>query len=342
MGSSSYSHDDYSARVAYRSAHAIPTFSHTDDIRSGRVDSKVNDRLSPFEKTRESRDSEEHPVTIPIGVIMDTTGSMGSVPVTLEARLPKLMGSFLDDKASGKDYLGGAYPAILVGAVDDYDAVSSYGFGKKDNGALQVGQFESGIEIDQDLEQIWLTGYGGGTYEESYDLAVYFFARHTVHDHWEKRGRKGYLFIIGDEKPYPKVLKDQVKNVIGDSLQEDIPFEAILEEVQERYHVFFIIPNLTSHYGDPVLRNRWMELLGQQNVILLDDPEKVCEAIVSAVAICEDYVGIDDLISDGVIDRSTANALLKISGDGSGGLKAYKTDGGILPAPTDSDDALVV
>lgn len=337
MGSSSYSHDDYTARVNYRHAHAIPTFSYDADVRSGKVASKVSDRLNPFGKTRESRDSEEHPVTIPIGVIMDTTGSMGSVPVTLEARLPKLMGSFLDDKASGKDYLGGAYPAILVGAVDDYEAMGYDG-----NGALQVGQFESGIEIDQDLESIWITGRGGGTYEESYDLATYFFARHTVHDHWEKRGRKGYLFIIGDEKPYPYVSAHQVKDIIGDNLQSNIPFEEILREAKERYHVFFIIPNLTSHYNDPALHKRWTELLGQQNVILLEDPNKVCETIVSAVAICEENVGVDDLLKDGVMDGTTALALKKLSDSASGGLKKYSTSTGNLPVPTGDDDALLV
>ena len=39
---------------------------------------------------------------------------------------------------------------------------------------------------------------------ESYELAMYFMARHTALDCHEKRGKRGYLFIIGDEMAYPQ------------------------------------------------------------------------------------------------------------------------------------------
>lgn len=316
MGNSSYSDDTYRARVNYRAATATPVFKHDTDIKTGKTKAATDPHMSPKGVTRESRDSVDHPITVPIGTILDTTGSMADVPRLIEAKLSKLMGHFLDDKASGKDYLGGGYPAILIGAVDDYDAqICVYPDG---DGCLQVGQFESGIEIDNDLERLWLTRNGGGTYQESYELALYFFARHTVHDHFEKRHRKGYLFLIGDEKAYPSVSREQVKAVIGDTIQSNISLAEIVAEVKERYHVFFIIPNLTQHYSDPALRQHWVELLGQQNVLMLDNPDNICEMIVSAVALCEQHVGLADLISDGVatgvdaalvpLSRSTAIA----------------------------------
>jgi len=313
MGGSSYSHDAYSARAAFRVASATPVFKHDSDVRTGKAAAAVHANLNPYNvKLRESRDSEEHATTIPIGILLDTTGSMAEVPKIIEARLPRLMGSFLDDKASGKRYLGDGYPAILIGAVDDYDAQIRCGYSPSASGCLQVGQFESGIEIDNDLERLWLTGHGGGTYEESYQLGIYFFARHTAHDHFEKRGRKGYLFIIGDEHAYGTVAASEVKDVIGDTIQADIPLASILAEAGRLYHTFFILPNLTQHYGDGNLRAYWMKLIGQQNVILLDDPEKVCEAIVSAVALCERHVGIADLVGDGVAS-GIENALVPLS-----------------------------
>lgn len=328
MGASTYSSDDHAARISYRSVSGTPTFKHDADIHSGRVTAAVAKNLDPKGvKIRESRDSDAHPIALPIGVIMDTTGSMMDVPPILEKNLSRLMGCFLDDKASGKKYIGDAYPAILIGAVDDYNAMYSYSHSP--SGTLQVGQFESGIEIDNDLENLWLTGHGGGTYEESYDLALYFFARHTVHDHFEKRGRKGYLFLIGDEKLYPRVEKSQVKEIIGDALQDSIPVDQIIAEVKERYHVFFLIPNLTQHFGDPKLKEFWVSKLGQQNVILLDDPAKVCEAIVSAVALCEENVGIDDLMSDGVADGSVSQALAPLAA-AKGDLAKYSAES--LPA----------
>lgn len=329
MGSSNYSKEDYNTRSTLRSSTAASkgisvnaaTFAHDHDIKSGSIAAAVHATLNPEGvKIRESRDSKEHPVSVPIGVIMDTTGSMAQVPSMLQKDLTKLMGCFLDDKASGKKYLGDGYPAILIGAVDDYYA-QKYGHGGE--GSLQVGQFESGIEIDDNLTNIWLTGNGGGSYEESYDLAMYFFARHTVHDHWEKRHRKGYLFIIGDEKTYPKVDKEAVEAVLGEKIGEDIPIKAMVDEVKKRYHLFFIVPNMTSHYGDEVLRKHWLPLVGQQNFIELADPHKICETIVGAVAICEEHVGIDEIGADLGFDTTALVALSKyapVAGHSAGGL----------------------
>jgi hypothetical protein len=304
MGASSFHRDDYSARSTVRKAAAArtgtsvraATFAYDYDVKAGKA-SGVHKSLNPHGvKLRESRDSEQHPITVPIIVGLDTTGSMQEVPALIQGELPKLMGHFLEDKASGKRYLGDGYPAIMIAAIDDCPAMGG-------EGALQVGQFESGIEIDNDLTNLWLTGNGGGTYEENYDLLLYFAAEHTAHDHWERRGRKGYLFLIGDEHPYDPIRADHVKTVIGDTIQ-NTPAETVLRKAQERYHVFMIIPNMTSHYHDKDLRKYWMSLVGQQNLILLEDPKRICAAIAGAVAICEEHIGVADLKADGVFEEA--------------------------------------
>lgn len=306
MGGSAFSRDDYNDRVSIRSstarakgiAYTSAVFEHDHNIRTGKAEEKVHASLEPKGvKIREARDSEVHPVSVPIMIGLDTTGSMNTVPSMIQAALPKLIGHFIDDKASGKKYLGEGYPAILISACDDYAAQKSRGIAHG-NGCLQVGQFESGIEIDDNLSNLWLTGNGGGTLFENYDLLVYFAARHTSHDHWEKRGRKGYLFLIGDEQAYD-VNQATVKDVIGDTLQDDIPFKEIVKEAQERYHIFFVIPKMTSHYHEKWLEKFWTSHLGQ-NVLHLENPDKICELIVSTVAIHEEHVGLDDLIADNV------------------------------------------
>jgi hypothetical protein len=273
---------------------AAATFDYDYKIKQGEAPPTVNERMKPYKVNRESRDSNGQ-AKIPIGVIFDTTGSMQDVPKILQERLPKLFDAFISDKKSGKNYLGNSYPDILMGAVDDFDAM-------RGDGALQVGQFESGIEIDDDISRLWLTGRGGGSYEESYELAMYFFAKHTANDHWDRRRRKGYLFLIGDEHAYPAVSARQIREIIGDSVTEDIPLEDMVKELRKRYHTFFIIPNMTSHYGDKQLLKYWTNLLGQQNVLELKDPTKICEMIVGAVAICENYVGVEDVSTDFGID----------------------------------------
>jgi hypothetical protein len=334
MGGSYYSKDDYksrtTSRVNYASAMGITedkaTFKYDTDIKSGAIDAKVHASLEPKGvKIRESRDSDAHPISVPIAVITDTTGSMQEVPRMIQKALSKLMGHFLDDKASGKKYLGEGYPAIMIGAVDDYDAMAMF----KHAGTFQIGQFESGIEIDDNLTNLWITGHGGGTYEEEYELAAYFMARHTVHDHFEKRGRKGYVFFIGDEHAYDVLSPRKISDIIGDTVQDALQFSDILKELQEKYNVFFIIPQMTSHYNDKSLEKYWINLLGQQNVIKLQDPAKICECIVSAVAICEEYVGIDELVADGIADGALSSALVPLS-KATGEISRYSAEN--LPA----------
>lgn len=311
MGSTSYSYDDYAARATYRSTTGTPTFAYDSAIRSGKVAAKTHPTLSPLGAYRESRDSAAHPVTVPIMIVLDTTGSMGEVPGIIQKKLNTLMGTFLEEKTSGAQYLGDGYPAILISAVDDYYAMA----GKKADGALQVGQFESGIEIEDNLTNLWLTGQGGGNSGESYDLALYFAARHTVHDHMEKRGRRGHLFIIGDEPIFDTVSAKAVRDVIGDSLQGDIDTKTIVSEVKEKYHVYYVLPNMTTHYASTEVRHIWKDMLGNENVLLLDNPEEICTLIAAVVAMNEGRVTTKEMREDG-IPASVCNAVAVVAGNG--------------------------
>jgi len=107
---------------------------------------------------------------------------------------------------------------------------------------------------------------------------MYFMAHHTAIDCHERRGQPGYLFLIGDEIPYPVVRRDEVESVIGDRLQADIPTEDVLAELRRRYDVYFILPKMTHHWNSREVRGRWGELLGQ-NVLRLEDPAGICELI---------------------------------------------------------------
>jgi hypothetical protein len=274
------------------------TFAYDMDIKQGKIEAEVHKSLNPYGvKVRESRDSAGNDC-VPIAVFLDTTGSMAQVPGIMQQKLPRLMDAFVADKKSGKKYLGKkGYPAIMIGAVDDCAAMRSRG-SQSGSGALQVGQFESGIEIDEDITNLWLTGNGGGTYDESYEMALYFMARHTQHDHWDKRTKKGYIFIIGDEHSYREVSPRYVREVIGDELAEPITIEDLVKEVEEKYHIFFVLPKMTSHYGDRELEKYWKKLLGEDNFIRLEDPDKICEAIVAAVAITEENISAEDIKDD--------------------------------------------
>jgi hypothetical protein len=177
------------------------------------------------------------------------------------------------------------HPAILIGAVGDATS---------DSGPLQVGQFESGIEVDDDLDRVWVEGGGGGSGEESYELAHYFAARHFATDSWDRRQKKGFVFTMGDENPYAVVSRRRVQEVIGDALEADIPTSRIVEELRERFHVFHLVVN-TSTARSVGARARWSALLGPEHVVELRNPANVAELIASVIGLVEGRVTLDDV-----------------------------------------------
>ncbi|MDP9848436.1 hypothetical protein [Streptosporangium lutulentum] len=277
MGSGIWSTDVYSAAASYRAAKGTSAFAYSDG--GART---VHPDLDPLGVTiRESRDSAEHPNTLAVAVLFDVTGSMGGVPRTLQTKLPDLLGLLLR-KGYATD------PQILFGAIGDATC---------DRAPLQVGQFESDNRMDEHLGKILLEGGGGGQRTESYELAMYFMAKHTAIDCFEKRGRRGYLFIIGDEMPYPKVKRREVGKVVGDRLRQDIPTKEIIAELTRMYDVYYILPAGASYAGDDQMLSAWRALLGQ-NVLELDDLDAVCEIIALTVGLGEDAIGLREGLDD--------------------------------------------
>jgi len=227
-------------------------------------------------RARESRDSDEHPNSLAIAFALDVTGSMGEIPEALAKReLPGFM--LLLEK------FGVADPQLLFMAVGD--AVG-------DRAPLQVGQFESTAElIDQWLTWSWLEGGGGAGEYESYELAMYFASRHLSMDCFEKRKRRGYLFLTGDEKPFPRLSRHTVEEVCGDEIDTDPPTRAVVQELQQSMTPFFLIPDL-SRRSDA--ERTWRDLLGD-HVICLEHPDDTCIVAAALVALNEGLLNLDEI-----------------------------------------------
>lgn len=272
MGGGSWSSVDYDAAEAARKARRESVFAYSE---TASETGQIHETLNPKGVTvRECVATTEHPDPTGISVFLDVTGSMKAVVKAIYDSLPTLHELIL-----GKGYVSD--PEIMFGAVDDGKAMS--------RAPLQVGQFESSNSMDQDLRNMWIVGDGGAFGQESYELALYFAARHTKLDTWSN-GRKGYLFIIGDEEAYPEVSASEVQRFIGDSIQ-NISLEAIIGEVKEMYHVFMIIPTGASGGGDNGIYRFWQRHLGQ-NVIRLEDPTKVAETIALTIGLTEGAIDL--------------------------------------------------
>jgi len=276
MGSGRWSTDVYDAAARFRAATGASAFAYSDS--GARA---VHPALDPNGVTRESRDSAEHPQSLAVAVLFDVTGSMRQVPRTLQAKLPQLLGLLLRHGYA-------EHPQILFGAIGDATC---------DRAPLQVGQFESDNRMDDDLGRILLEGGGGGQKTESYELALYFMARHTTIDCYEKRGTRGYLFIIGDEMAYPHVKRGEASRVIGDGLQSGVPLAAIVDEVQRKWDAYYILPEGASYVGDRQVLEFWRNLFGQ-NVIELADLDAVCETIALTIGLGEAAIDLDSGLAD--------------------------------------------
>lgn len=330
MGSTRWSDEHYAARASYRTENKVDTFGYHTAVTTGKAAAKVHDKLDALNaksvvtaagttiKGRECRDSDTHPTTVGVATVLDVTGSMSQVPKIVQQNLPKLMGLL-----QRKGYL--EHPQILTMAIGDASGPDP------DKYPLQVGQFEAGIEIEDDLTKLILEGGGGGQKSESYELGFYFLADHTVLDCHEKRGKKGYAFFIGDEMPYTKVNKDQIKRLIGTDVQDSEDTAAVVERLKAKYECYFILPALTSHYNDTEVIAAWEKLFGVERILKLQDAASICELIASVIGVAEGVADLEEVESDlteaGASDKTRSAVGKAISKMTSGGKIAKRAKG---------------
>jgi hypothetical protein len=224
-------------------------------------------------KLRESCDSADNPISTPLIVALDVTGSMGAV---LDSMARDGLSTLATEVYSRKPITD---PHIMFMGIGDAQA--------GDRAPLQVTQFEADIRIAEQLTKIYLERGGGGNDYESYALAWYFAAMHTRTDSFEKRGKKGFLFTVGDEQPTPYLLGSDIQRVLGyDPGFERISSQDLFTMVSRQYEVFHLMVEDGAYFkscGNTVV-DKWSRLLGQR-AIRLSDHTKMSEVIVSTLQI---------------------------------------------------------
>jgi hypothetical protein len=236
---------------------------------------RMDKTLNPKGVTiRESRDSADNPESVAIILGLDVTGSMGIIADNLARKgLETICDEFIKRKPV-------KYPHFMFHAIGDV---------VYDGAPLQVSQFEADDRMCQQLEKIYIEHGGGGNDSESYDLSWYFAGAHTAIDCFEKRGKKGYLFTIGDESTPHGVSKEALKKFLGEDTETDLTAEQCLAIAEKQYDVFHIIiaeGQYCWRRGVDFVRDKWTGLIGQRAVVLKDHT-KLAELIVSIVQMNE-------------------------------------------------------
>ena len=223
---------------------------------------KMEERFDPkFINVREARDSEDHPNSTPIIIGLDVTGSMGylSEAIAKNALHETMMKLYSTKPVSD--------PQLMFAAIGDVT----------DDAPLQVTQFESDIRIAEQLLSLWLEGAGGDS-PEDFELLWYFAAKHTSIDSFEKRGKKGFLFTIGDADCHPDVKADKMERIFGERTSVYSSNE-LAKMASEKYEVFHI--NLTN--GDHIPPTFNMALPGRVILLNKTDVNYIPEIIITTM-----------------------------------------------------------
>jgi hypothetical protein len=308
MGGGSYSADTY-ARTTGAKVNTGTTFDYDRKVRSTGI-RKAHETLDPKVTNaeglniRESRDSVEHPNSVPIVVGFDVTGSMGTVPRVAQVKLAGLFGLLLR-----KGYV-----------EDPQICISAYGDAYTDSVPLQISQFESDNRVDDALDKLFLEGNGGGNNGETQTLLWYYMARHMVTDSWDKRHKKGYLFVIADERALD-LKPEHISKFIGDEEPpaSDLTAEALVKEVQKKWEVIILlINNGTAQYQGS--EEHYKKLVGKNNVLVVEDPNSIAETIGLAVGVKEGTVDSLDQAEDDLKENGFNAVAIRSALDSVGGL----------------------
>lgn len=248
---------------------------------------------------RESCDSADNPESTAVILAIDVTGSMGQ-PLATKLVTETAGKAFDEFVKRAKDPKGKMVtdPHLMVMAVGDAEM--------GDDAPLQVAQFESKPEVlATQVEKMFIECGGGGNGWESYLLPLYFAATRTSIDCFNKRGKKGFIFTIGDELPQPVLHKSVIKKVFGDDVQSDLSAAQVIEMVERQYHYYHIIES--SRRAMTHLHGAWKDVIGER-VIILKDVDMLGEVMAAILEVVGGRDKADVVASFG--DPSSSKALV--------------------------------
>ena len=209
----------------------------------------------------------------PLVIITDQTGSMGEWPATMFSKLP-----YLEHEAK-TEYLGEDVE-ISWGAIGDAHNDEQY--------PLQARPFTKGKDLGKKLEELVIEGNGGGTTQESYELAALYYARNVQ----MPKAVRPLLIFIGDESPYDRIDPDQAESIARVQISQKVKTSAIFDELKQKFSVYFVQkPYGTEKLSDGPLteitegvHEDWTALVGEDHIALLADPGRVVDVIFGIMA----------------------------------------------------------
>lgn len=253
----------YNVRSAVNTAASYSGQSYNDTFKQT-IEKKIHESMDPKGiSLRESRDSDIHPVSFPIIIALDLTGSMLAIPKQfIDGELVHIVSSLIQAGISN--------PQVLFLGIGDAEC---------DKAPLQIGQFESGdSEMNMWLERVWPEGGGGGNAGESYNLAWFFAGFHTQHDHMDKRKSKGLLITIGDEPTLMDIPLYYLKyNDFGNPQGPKVSTQDCIKSAENLYKLLHIHVNHADNRKTNI-----GNFIGMSNLVNVKTTREISEEIIAA------------------------------------------------------------
>lgn len=196
-------------------------------------------------------------------IIIDYTGSMGGDAYILRDKEALLWRDL-------QKYLGSVL--VCIGSVNDAHC---------DLYPLQVAGLARGGAIKTEMLKTYIQPRsGGGGWQESYELMVYYL----LHNVQVKGGKKHFVIIFGDEGFYEEVSASQVREYIGGKAEET-DSQKIFKKLSEKFHVYLIHRRYERSEADRKIVNQWTAALGDEHVLRLQTSNAIVDYILGITAL---------------------------------------------------------
>ena len=205
----------------------------------------------------------------PLVVATDVTGSMRTLPKLIFEKLCILYNEvlfFLPEEL--KDSFEISFAAIGDAYSDRYP--------------IQITDFATGFEFDQNIKSLHPEGGGGAAYRETYELLAYYYATRCNMPKAMKTIRPMLIFI-GDEGYYSKVSRSHIMDLIGDKPKTDLISEDIFNDLKAKFDVYILRVKYSSS-GEAEIHEMWKKALGAERVLMLTEPRRVVDTILGIIA----------------------------------------------------------
>lgn len=191
------------------------------------------------------------------------------------------------------------------GYLKDFDiCFSATGDATCDSSPLQVCDFKKGIELDKELKKIYLESGGGGQLTETYELSAYYLANKCE----MPNAKTPFAFFIVDEAPYSSLDRDIVKEIIGDSLSEDISSKKVFQNLFNKFNGnVFIFENNYQGSGNinssqtKSINKKWLETVGKQyesHIIPVVEEKSIVDLMLGTIALASGNRNMDAYLVD--------------------------------------------